>query len=128
VDIANQLYRHGQLHDVRVAVKKLRYTLELRQDARGGAAADLATLKTIQDVLGRLHDLEVLIEWVRNAQASFARPDLPPWRVFGALIRDLENECRRLHAHYVCSRSRLLDVCERTAGRRESLAPRQVAS
>jgi len=128
VDLTGPLYRRAELHDVRIAVKKLRYALELWQETgRGGASADLRTLKASQDLLGRLHDLEVLIEWVRDAQASFAPPDLSTWRVFGVLVRDLENECRRLHAHYITNRSKLLKVCERTAERPESLAPSRAA-
>jgi CHAD domain-containing protein len=121
VDRTGPLYRRAELHDVRIAAKKLRYTLELWQETgRGGASGHLRTLKANQDLLGRLHDLEVLIEWVRDAQASFAPPDLATWRVFGVLVRDLENECRLLHARYVTNRSKLLEVCERTVERPES--------
>ena len=128
VDMTGPLYRPAQLHDVRIAVKKLRYALELRQETgRGGASADLRALKASQDLLGRLHDLEVLIEWVRDAQASFAPADLATWRVFGVLVRDLENECRRLHARYITNRSKLLEVCKRTAAHQVSLPPTRQA-
>src|SRR4029077_11588116 len=114
IEVPGPLYRPGQLHDVRIAVKRLRYGVELAQDAGlGGAPGDVATLKAAQDVLGQLHDLEVLIGWARDAQASFAPPALATWRGLGSLVRDLENECLLLHARYMSNRAKLLGVCDR---------------
>src|SRR5262245_21929774 len=56
------LYLPDRLHELRIAVKKLRYTLELAQrpgSSRG--AGPIRTLRKLQDLLGRMHDLEVLI-------------------------------------------------------------------
>ena len=122
IEVTGPMYCPGQLHDVRVALKKCRYAFELAQEAgREGSGADLATLRAMQDSLGRLHDLEVLIEWTRDAQASAAPPELATWGL-GSLVRDLENECRLLHARYMSHRSKLLGVCDRAAGRRPAVA------
>jgi CHAD domain-containing protein len=112
------MYRSSDLHDVRIAVKKLRYGVELSQEAGlGGTRTDLTTLTATQDVLGRLHDLEVLIEWARDAQASSTPPELTTWRGLASLVRALENECRLLHARYLSSRAKLLGICDRAAER-----------
>lgn len=50
-------------HTLRIAGKKLRYTIELFSPVLGEDAADLLTaLKTLQGLLGELHDRDVLID------------------------------------------------------------------
>lgn len=52
-----------ELHDARIAVKRLRYTLELFEHAIGDESAQLIQdTKGLQEVLGQLHDLDVSIE------------------------------------------------------------------
>ncbi len=71
IENAAGLYLPDRLHEVRIAVKKLRYTLELEQGFTASrATARLRTLKTAQDLLGRMHDLEVLIARTRGIQSS----------------------------------------------------------
>lgn len=54
-----------ELHDARIAVKRLRYTLELFEHAIGDEAAQLIQeTKGLQEELGRLHDLDVRIQLV----------------------------------------------------------------
>lgn len=54
-----------ELHDARIAVKRLRYTLELFQDEIGDESAHLIEdSKGLQEVLGQLHDLDVHIRLV----------------------------------------------------------------
>jgi hypothetical protein len=48
-------------------------------------------------VLGHLHDVEVLIAYVRHLQSSMPAPDLNAWHQLGLLVRVLEDDCRRLH-------------------------------
>lgn len=53
--------RSSELHDLRIACKRLRYTLE-RFASREPALLDAATrLTQLQDVLGDLHDRDVLL-------------------------------------------------------------------
>ncbi len=64
IDAAGALYQPARLHAVRIAVKKLRYASELGLEGRRRrATADIEVLKSAQDVLGRLQDLQVLIEY-----------------------------------------------------------------
>ncbi len=140
IENAAGMYLPDRLHDVRIAVKKLRYTIEVareldrprvvkrpapaRPSTRGTAAA-LRVLKQAQELLGRMHDLEVLIARTRGIQGS---PSAPPLRVSADLdrfVRGLETECRQLHGTYIASRPALLAVCTELMakrGRRHSAA------
>jgi CHAD domain-containing protein len=119
VDAAGSVYVPERLHAVRIAVKKLRYAVELASDAGGGAAGrDLKSLERWQDLLGRLHDFQVLIERVHQIQAA-----LPPFegearREQEELRVGLERTCRHLHARYVRERAAILELSDRLAARR----------
>ncbi len=113
VEDAGHIYAPDALHRVRIAAKKLRYTLELAADGGVAAARPLVRmLKRQQDTLGRLHDLQVLQHHVAEVQAA------PPSHRSGsdagleALKRGLEAECRHLHAKYLASHTSLLQVSE----------------
>lgn len=111
---AGSLYLAERLHAVRIAAKKLRYAVELRSEAAGGGAAlELRTLKRIQELLGRLHDHQVLIDRVREMQASLVPPDITAWRDLDNLMASLDERCRRLHARYVRDRAELVAGCDR---------------
>lgn len=102
---AGAVYLPERLHVVRVALKKLRYALELRSDVRREAETPaVRTLKRVQGLLGRMHDLQVLIERVREVQASLTPPSLAVWREMDDLLLALDDMCRRLHARYVRER------------------------
>ena len=112
---AGALYLPERLHGVRIAVKKLRYAVELSAEAAGErSAADLRVLKRGQDLLGRMHDVQILIGEVRQTQASLAPPSVAVWRDLDTLVGTLEDDCRRMHARYMRMRDALGDV----AGRR----------
>jgi CHAD domain-containing protein len=123
---AGAVFLPERLHTVRIAMKKLRYAVELSTEISGAAnRGGLATLKRGQDLLGRLHDLQVLIERVRQVQASLTPPNLTVWRDLDALGVSIENECRLLHARYMRSRDRLVAVVEKlSAPPQGGLAPR----
>jgi len=113
VDDAGTMYLSDRLHNVRIAVKKLRYALEVVRDLSGSrATARILALKKVQELLGRMHDLEVLISRTRAIQAS-AAPDLKLSGELDGLVRRLENECRQLHGTYITARARLLEICDR---------------
>jgi CHAD domain-containing protein len=116
IEKAGQMYEPERLHQVRIATKKLRYTLELAADAGVAAARPtVGTLKRAQATLGRLHDLHVIQGHVAEVQAH------PPARRVGpddigldTLKRLLEEECRHLHARYVKHAPALLDAVRGT--------------
>lgn len=117
---AGAVYVPERLHAARIAVKKLRYGAELATDITGDSVAALRVLKRGQDVLGRMHDIQVLIERVRQVQASLTPPSLAVWRDLDALVLSLENDCRRLHGHYMRARPALEAVAAKLTGGRVS--------
>jgi CHAD domain-containing protein len=114
IEIAGSVYAPERLHDVRIAVKRLRYALELRAEAGNQRGTrDLTALKTAQGVLGRLHDVEMLIARTRQAQASLSPPTPQAWRELGTLGDLLEDHCRVLHARYMRNRANLTAIADR---------------
>ena len=78
IETAGAVYHSEPLHAVRIAFKKLRYAAELQaQTKRDRGTSDIPAMKAAQDLLGRLHDLEVLISWTREAQATLFHPISP---------------------------------------------------
>ncbi|HKE84635.1 MAG TPA: CHAD domain-containing protein [Vicinamibacterales bacterium] len=111
------IYLPDRLHFVRVAVKKLRYAMEIARDLRGSRAmAHLRTLQRVQDVLGRIHDLEVLIARTRAVQSTGPVRDLKLSADLDRLVRRLETECRQLHVRYMNERRALLTICDHVVG------------
>jgi CHAD domain-containing protein len=121
---AGAVYLPERLHVVRIAVKKLRYALELSAEVAGlKSNPDLRMLRRAQDVLGRLHDLQLLTDRAREVQASMTPPDLATWRQLDALVLTLEDNCRRLHGRYMHDAPALTAICTRLAGRARSRTP-----
>jgi CHAD domain-containing protein len=115
---AGALYSPERLHGVRIALKKFRYAVEVAAEASGeDRRAELRTLKRGQNLLGRLHDLQVLADRARRAQAGLDTPALAMWREFDTLLASLEGACRRLHARYVRERAAVLAICARHLGK-----------
>ena len=63
------------------------------------------TLKRAQDLLGRMHDLEMLIARTRAVQGPPQAPNLQLSADLDRLVRRLETECRRLHGRYMTRRA-----------------------
>jgi CHAD domain-containing protein len=113
IENAAGIYLPDRLHEIRIAVKKLRYAMEVARDLRASrATVRINTLKRAQDLLGRMHDLEVLIARTRAVQGSPGASDLRLSSDLDRLVRRLENECRRLHVRYIESRPALLAICD----------------
>ena len=118
IEDAGAVYLPGRLHAVRIALKKMRYAIELSLESAGQRSTlELRTMKRGQEILGRLHDVQVLIDRVRQLQASLTPPDIVVWRELDALVTSLEDDCRRLHARYMRDRAALLEICGRDAAR-----------
>jgi CHAD domain-containing protein len=126
IENAAGLYLPDRLHEVRIAIKKLRYALEIVGTlGRSRSQAQIRTLKNAQDLLGRMHDLEILIARTRAVQGSSSAPSLKMSGQLDRLVRRLENECRQLHGRYIAMRQPLLTLCEQVVdarGRRPASA------
>ena len=128
IGAAGAVYVPEPLHRVRIAVKKLRYTLELAGEVtRKRTDDDLAALKAAQDLLGRLHDLGVLLDRAREAQALVSPPDLRASRDLSSLVHAVEDDCRRLHARYMRNRTELMAIANRMAAPRAQHVARRAA-
>lgn len=114
IECAAGLYLPDRLHQVRIAVKKLRYAMEVSRDLSGSRAlARITTLKEAQDLLGHMHDHEVLIARVRGIQSS--TPNLRLSGDLDKLVRRLETEARQIHGQYMALRKKLLAIADATA-------------
>lgn len=128
IDATSALYVPEQLHQVRIDLKKLRYTEELRAEARGRGKTDVAALKAAQDILGRLHDREVLIARARDVQSVLSVSHLMAWHQLGLLVSALDQDCRRLHGKYLRRRAHLVAIAVRAAGMTASSETRNRAA
>jgi CHAD domain-containing protein len=108
LDHAGPMYAPERIHGVRVAIKKVRYALEIAQHAgQSGVKALITTLKREQERLGHLHDLQALLKHVHDAKAS--RVSAARLAELTAYADGLERDCRRLHAEFVDLRNTLFD-------------------
>ena len=109
---AGTLYAVQPLHDVRLAVKKLRYLLELSAKVTGaGVAQEIRQLKRVQTHLGTLHDLHVVQHGLQELAAG--RIDGLLSRRLAQMDRDVEADCRELHARYLRTAPALADQATR---------------
>jgi CHAD domain-containing protein len=120
LDEVGVLFDSERLHQVRIALKRLRYAMELAGELRvASTAAAVRALKAVQDTLGTLHDHDVLMEYTASAAAQ---PGLT--RLTRASLTALNNSFDRvrheLHAQFLTARpsldrvhARALDVAAR---------------
>ncbi len=106
IDRSSGVYFPKRAHGVRIDAKKLRYILEMTNDPEAIAAGGLKTLKKAQEILGSLHDHEVL----KKRFTRLADTDKDDSSV-EAVLAAIEAECHRLFAEYITRRAALLDVC-----------------
>jgi CHAD domain-containing protein len=113
IERAGGIYLADRLHRVRIEAKKLRYALEIQRElTHSRSRARLNRLKHQQDLLGRIHDLEVLIDRTRQVQTSLPVANRRGMSELDKLIRALEDECREGHAAYMHDRPALLKICD----------------
>lgn len=121
VDQAGLLFVVTPLHEVRIAAKRLRYLLELVGECGlAPVSSPLARLKKVQDVLGRLHDLDVLLSHLRDLSSDEA-VDAAQASSIEDLCLVLERECRECHAAYLRRRPTLVRLTDDV---RDVIAPR----
>ena len=113
---AGALYISDRVHCVRIAAKKLRYSLELSQDTgEAHTRSGVRELKEVQKLLGDLHDLEVLGVIIQGLTTPSADGVIDPANnELEALRLTLDGKCRELHRQYVASRESLLQLCQAT--------------
>jgi len=117
------VYMPNRLHSVRIAAKKLRYSVEIADDTGVVAGAHIVPrLKKAQETLGRLHDLQVLLAHVRKYRSTKgAEPVSDELAVLEAV---LWAQCQELHGKYLVKRERMLALCDMC---RHAARPQRVA-
>ena len=127
IDHAGGIYFPKRLHAVRIAAKKLRYSVELAGIGGLWRCDDaIAELKRTQETLGRLHDAEMLLSTVDKLLGKGGDA-----RELEILKGDLQGEVAERHAKYLTQRESLREAslgCARAAeaalqGTRRPLMP-----
>lgn len=78
---------HASFHRTRIGLKKFRYTVENFLPAR--SAAWMGDLKTMQDALGEVHDLDLLLGMVRSLRGLAGAGEFGRWtRAIAALTAE----------------------------------------
>lgn len=120
VEHASGVYFPHRLHGARVAVKKLRYAMEIADATRVWAVPRLLTdLRKVQTTLGDIHDRQVLAD-----RLSSLAGDGAPAPELDAVRGAIEVDIARLHRRYLDRRDRLraaAKVCARFAVRRPTM-------
>lgn len=119
VVVAGLIFAPGPLHAVRIALKKFRYALEVAERlGQFRLAGSTRRLKSLQDLLGELHDLQVLAGLVRDvgAQATGASR-----RRIEALVETVDREIRALHGRFVTERDIIIVLLKRATDVRRAL-------
>jgi CHAD domain-containing protein len=120
---AGALYLPERLHAVRIAVKKLRYALELASEARlAPAATSVRQLREAQDILGELHDHDVLRSRVAGAPDD---EDVELADARAEAVAALDAKARALHARYLRRQASIIRAADRAL---DAIAPRVGAS
>ncbi len=84
-----------QLHDLRIACKYLRYTLELFEPALGeDAQGVLKQVTAMQEHLGNVHDTDVALQYLQAAHSTHTQPPTTTNRSNGAAAETAENEAQ----------------------------------
>ncbi len=118
---ATGIYFPNRAHRARVAIKKLRYAVEVAMDTGVWRHERLLKdLRRVQSTLGAMHDRQVL----DDALEDLVGADAPSADV-AALRKTLQDDIVRHHAEYLRRRDRIFamaDVCQRASRARSTRA------
>ena len=79
-----------ELHDMRIAAKRLRYILEMAEPVFGPPAKEGARhARRLQEVLGEIHDCDELLPWTRRHAKALRAEDAATARAAAGDARDL---------------------------------------
>jgi len=109
IERAPAVYMPNRLHRVRIATKKLRYTLEVA-DATGirVSRSAMRDLRKVQDLLGRVHDIDVAGRVVQQLDGV----GTPLAGEVALLDAVMEADCAALHGKYLARRERIRAACD----------------
>jgi CHAD domain-containing protein len=106
---APAVYMPNRVHRVRIATKKLRYTLEVTEATGIRVDADvMRDLRKIQDLLGRVHDIDVARRVVQRLDGE-EKPIAAEAVLLDAVMAA---DCVALHQKYLARRERIWAACD----------------
>jgi CHAD domain-containing protein len=114
---ATGVYFPKRSHGARIALKQLRYAAEIAlRTGFDDMRESVSVLKKSQEILGDLHDKQVLADELR----SYSKDKSVDAEHIKVSCQVLEGDVQQLHADYLCRREALCDAClqiERAATR-----------
>lgn len=109
IEHATGVYFPHRVHEARIAIKKMRYAMEIAHEVGGGdRSAAIRELKKAQDVLGDLHDRQELADNILEACPT-DKPEIA--NQVSLLKQVIDAETHDLHARYLARRVAILDIC-----------------
>lgn len=109
IERAPAVYMPNRVHRVRIAAKKLRYTLEVIDATGIRVATDvMRDLRKIQDLLGRVHDIDVARRVVQRLD-GVEKPIAAEVTLLDAVMAA---DCVALHEKYLARRERIRVACD----------------
>lgn len=109
IDHASGVYFPNRAHKVRVAIKKLRYAVELLDEHEQIRKRSVRVLRRAQDALGQVHDRELLLQRLMSLAED---EDIPAARKLASV---LDGESRSIFESYRAMRRSLLAACSELA-------------
>lgn len=109
IEHATGVYFPDRVHEARIAIKKMRYAMEIAHElGSGDRIAAIRELKKAQDVLGDLHDRQELADnLIETCPAD--KPEIAGQ--VSLLKQVIDAETHDLHARYLARRAAILDIC-----------------
>jgi CHAD domain-containing protein len=105
IDRAGGVMFSTRLHEARISIKKLRYAMEIATvTGRANLERSVRSVRKAQQILGSLHDLDVLAEAVRKTPHGEQR-----------ILPVVEYQRRALHGRYLRRRAAVLAACSDAA-------------
>ncbi len=108
IEHATGVYFPDRAHAARIAIKKMRYAMEIAHETGGDRDWAIRELKKAQDLLGDLHDRQELVDNLTEKCAD-DKPGLSDQVSLVKQVIDAENH--DLHSRYLARRRVILDIC-----------------
>ncbi|MCW3017418.1 MAG: hypothetical protein JWO02_4510 [Solirubrobacterales bacterium] len=126
--VAEDPRRVTELHDMRIAAKRLRYILELSTEIFGPYAAEAAArAKELQTVLGEIHDCDVTLPRVTELAAEARAADVAAILARAGTAADLDPALFAATAPHASAHRGLATMAVYLQARRELLFARFLA-
>ena len=108
IEHATGVYFPDRAHEARIAIKKMRYAMEIAHETIGDRNGAIRELKKAQDLLGDLHDRQELVD---NLTETSSNDHAEVSHQVALLKQVIDAENHDLHGRYLARRAMILDIC-----------------